>query len=65
MNDRQSLSITFLDITDQFAFFWPSLLMAILDATKSLSITFLTISNEYTTFMFLNIFSQNGCQQPL
>ena len=34
---------------------------AILDDWKSVLIAFLTISDQYATFIFLDIFSQNGC----
>ena len=63
LDDRKSLSIAFLTISDQYATFilfskW--LPAAILDDRKSLSIAFLTISDQYATF----IFSQNGCRRP-
>ena len=59
MDDRKSLSIAFLAISDQcatliFNFFvtkW--LLVAILDDRKSLSIEFLAISYQYATFFFI------------
>ena len=51
LDDRKSLSITFLAISDQYAnfFFSKWLPVAILDDHKSLSITFLTISDQYAT----------------
>ena len=57
LDDRKSLLIAFLAISDQYATFiflftkW--LPAAILDDRKSLSITFLGISDQYATF-FLN-----------
>ena len=52
LDNRKSLSITFLAISDQYATFcftkW--LPAAILDDRKSLSIAFLTISDQYATF---------------
>ena len=55
-DDRKSLSITFLAISDQYAAFiflffftkWPP--AAILDDRKSLSIAFLAISDQYAIF---------------
>ena len=56
MDDRKSLLIVFLVISDQYATFnfgilftkWPP--AAILDDRKSLSIAFLVISDQYATF---------------
>ena len=55
LDDRKSLSIEFLAISDQYATFifvtkW--LLAAILDDRKSLSIAFLAISDQYVTLIF-------------
>ena len=56
LDDRKSLSIAFLAISDQYAtliFFSTKWLpAAILDDWKSLSVAFLTISDQYTTFFF-------------
>ena len=55
-DDRKSLSIAFLSISDQYAtfiffiFFTKWLPAAILDDRKSLSIAFLAISDQYATF---------------
>ena len=65
-DDRKSLSIAYLAISDQYAtlFFWGKFLTnwppaAILDDRKSLSIAFLAISDQYTTLIFLeNILSK-------
>ena len=66
LDDRKSLLIAFLDISDQyttlfFNLFTKWLPAAILDGRKSLSIAFLAISDQYATFFF---FSQNGCRWP-
>ena len=67
LDDRKSLLIAFLAISDQYATFiflftkW--LPAAILDDRKSLLITFLGISDQCATLIFL-IFSQNGCRRP-
>ena len=55
VDDRKSLLIAFLAISDQYAtFFFTKLLpAAILDDRKSLSIAFLAISDQYATFFFL------------
>ena len=67
LDDRNSLLIAFLAISDQYAtlifFFTKWLPAAILDDRKSLLITFLTIPDKYTTF-FLNFFFQNGRWWP-
>ena len=54
LDDRKSILIAFLAISDQYATFifvikWLS--AAILDDRKSLSITFLTISDQYATLI--------------
>ena len=67
---RNSLSIAFLSILDQYVtlFFleiltkW--LLSAILDVRNSLSIAFLAISDRYTTLFLLGFFLKNGCRRP-
>ena len=73
---KNSLSIAFLAISDQYAtFFFFFFQMAagrhfgspfwdILDDRKSLSIAFLAISDQYATFFFLIFFCQNGHQRP-
>ena len=67
LDDRKSLSIACLAISDQYAtfciyfFFTKWLPVAILDDRKSLSTAFLAISDQYATFDF---FSQNGCRRP-
>ena len=75
LDDRKSLSIAFLVISDQYAtlfflnFFskmaagrhFGSPFWAILGDRKSLSIAFLAISDQYTTFFF-DFFFQNGRQ---
>ena len=68
LDDRKSLLIVFLAISDQYATFiflilftkW--LLAAILNDRKSLSIAFLAISDQYGTSIL--ICSQNGCRRP-
>ena len=63
LEDRKSLSIAFLAISDQyttFMFFKKWLPAAILDDRKSLSIAFLAISDQYATFYFF----QNGHRWP-
>ena len=57
---RKSLSIAFLAISDQYAFFTKWLPTGILDDRKSLLIVFLAISYQYTTFIFC---SQNSCRR--
>ena len=57
LDDRKSLSIAFLTISDQYTtFFYPFftkwLPATILDERKSLSIAFLAISDQYTTLFF-------------
>ena len=57
LDDRKSLLIAFLDISDQyttlfFNLFTKWLPAAILDGRKSLSIAFLAISDQYATFFF-------------
>ena len=58
LDDRKSLSITFLAISDQYAIliffliFTKWLPAAILDDRKSPSIAFLAISDQYATFLF-------------
>ena len=54
MDDRKSLSIAFLVISDQYAIFFLTkwLPAAILDDRKSLSIAFLAISDQYATLIF-------------
>ena len=62
LDDRKSLSIAFLAISDQYTTFFlfdlftKWLPAAILDGRKLLSIAFLAISDQYAIF-----FSQNGC----
>ena len=53
LDDRKSLLIAFLAISDQYAtfFFTKWLPAAILDDRKSLSITFLAISDQYATLI--------------
>ena len=60
LDDRNSLSIAFLAILDQYAtfFFTKWLAAGILDDRKSLSITFLAISDQYATFNFFLIFTK-------
>ena len=64
LDDRKSLSIVFLVISDQYAtlffriFFTKRLPAAILDDRKSLSIAFLTISDQYTTLFCLHFFTK-------
>ena len=72
LDDRKSLSIAFLAISDQYATFFflifffklaagrhfGSPFWAILDDRKSLSIACLTISDQYATFFFLISFSK-------
>ena len=68
-DDRKSLSIAFLAISDQYATFFLNFFFkmaagrhfgspfwAILDDRKSLSIAFLAISDQYATFFFFLIF---------
>ena len=68
LDDRKSLLIAFLAISDQystltfFILFTKWLPAAILDDRKSHSIAFLAISDQYAT-LFL-ICSQNGCRRP-
>ena len=53
LDDRKSLSMAFLTISDQYAtfiFFTKWLPAVILDDRKSLSIAFLAISDQYATF---------------
>ena len=56
LDNRKSLLITFLAISDQYAtfffFFTKWLPAAILDDRKSLSNAFLAISDQYATFFF-------------
>ena len=58
LDDRKSLSIAFLAISDQYAtficfdFFTKWLQTAILDDRKSFSIAFFAISDQYATFFF-------------
>ena len=66
-DDRKSLLIAFLAISDQYGtfiflgiFFTKCPPAAILDDRKSLLIAFLAISDQYATFNFLNFFPQNG-----
>ena len=59
LDDRKSLSIAFLTISDQYTTFfsftkWPP--AAILDDRKSLSIVFLTISDQYETLILFEFF---------
>ena len=62
LDDRKSLSIACLAISDQYAtiiyliFFTKWLPVAILDDRKSLSIAFLAISNQYVTFFNIYFF---------
>ena len=58
LDDRKSLSIAFLAISDQYAtfFFTKWLTTAILDDPKSLLITFLAISDQYATSIFFRFF---------
>ena len=59
LDDRKSLSIAFLAISDQYAtffFFTKWLLSAILDDRKSLLIALLTISDQNATFFLLEFF---------
>ena len=64
LDDRKSLWIAFLAISDQYAtfIFWNLFTQwrpaAILDDRKSLSIAFLAISDQYATFIFWNLFTQ-------
>ena len=66
LDDRKSLSIAFLTISDQYAisifFFTKWLPATIWDDRKSLSITFLVIPDQYATLIFFK--SQNGCRRP-
>ena len=58
---RESLLLTFLAISDQYATFCFKLLvhkLAILDDRKSLLIAFLAISDQYATFLYLNFFTK-------
>ena len=60
LDDRKSLFITFLAISDEYAtliFFTKWLPAAILDDRKSLSIAFLAISDQYAT-IFKPFFSK-------
>ena len=55
LDDRKSLSIVFLSISDQYATFFFKFVhtpAAILDDRKWLSIAFLAISDQYATFFF-------------
>ena len=57
LDDRKSLSIAFLAISDHYAtliFFTKWLPAAILDYGKSLSITFFVISDQYATLIFFS-----------
>ena len=67
LDDRKSILIAFLTISDQYAtlffLFTKWLPAAILDDQKSLSITFVVISDQYATLIFFK-FSQNGCRRP-
>ena len=65
LNDRKSLSIAFLAISDQYAIYFfkmaagshfESPIWAILDDRKSLSIPFLAISDKYATSLFIYFF---------
>ena len=68
LDDRKSLSIAFLTISDQYTtfIFWKFFTkwspVTILDDRKSLSIAFLDISDQYT--IFFKMFSQNDRQLP-
>ena len=59
LDDRKTLSIAFLAISDQYAtfFFTKWLPAAILDDLRSLLIAFLAISDQYTTFICFDFFS--------
>ena len=63
LDDRKSLSIAFLAISDQYAtfiFFTKWLPAAILDDQKSLLIAFLAISDQYATLIFFHKMAAGG-----
>ena len=69
LDDRKSLLITFLAISDQCASFFLNFVhkiatAAIFDDQKSLSIAFLSISDQCTTFLFFKFVFQNGRRRP-
>ena len=55
LDDRKSLLIAFLAISDQYAVF---LFFEILDDRKSFSIAFLAISDQYATFLCLKFLTK-------